>query len=113
MLAVEIVSWRVRVVAPPSVEEVRFEASDATAQDPLIGRRAAYFAESGGYVSTPVYARDRWAIGATIEGPALITEAESTAVIGPDASVTVDAFGNLIMRIRPVARTPDLSGAAS
>ncbi len=104
MLAVEAVSWRIRVVAPPSVTEVRFDASMTAAADPLTGRRDAWFAEAGGYVSTPVYARDRLPVGATLSGPALITETETTTVIGPCATVTADAFGNLIMRLAPLER---------
>ena len=50
---------------------------------------------------TPVYARARLTAGAEIAGPALIEEPESTAVIGPDATATLDAFGNLVMRINP------------
>ncbi len=101
-LAAEIVSWRVRLVAPPSVTEVRFDAAQAASGgDPLLGHREAWFAEAGGFVTTPVYARDRLAIGATLTGPALITEAETTSVIGAYAVVTVDPFGNLIMRLDP------------
>ena len=100
-LAVEVVSWRVRVVAPPAVTEVRFDAGQAAGAHALTGHREAYFAEAGGTIPTPVYARDRLAVGATLKGPALITEAETTAVIGPGATVTVDPFGNLIMRLRP------------
>ncbi|WP_158746969.1 hydantoinase/oxoprolinase family protein [Acidisphaera sp. L21] len=99
MLAVEIVSWRVRVLAPPSVTEVQFDAKSAAGGAPLMGHRDAYFAEAGGYVATPIYARDRLAVGTTLDGPALITEAETTCVIGPAASVVVDEFGNLIMRL--------------
>ncbi len=100
-LAVEVVSWRVRVVAPAWVNEVRFEAAADTGEA-RIGERSAWFAEAGGYVPTPVYARAGLAVGATLEGPALIAEAETTAVVGPGARVTVDAFGNLIMRLRPL-----------
>ena len=103
-LAVEAVSWRVRVLAPPSVDEVRLDASAASlpGEGALTGHRDAYFAEAGGYVSTPVYARALLAAGARVDGPALITEAETTAVIGPAAHVTVDGFGNLIMRLDPL-----------
>ena len=100
-LAVEAVSWRVRVVAPASVQEVRF-AGAAAAGGARIGERMAYFAEAGGPVATPVYARDRLPVGTALDGPALITEAETTAVVGPGARVTVDAFGNLIMRLQPL-----------
>jgi N-methylhydantoinase A len=94
---VEIVSWRVRAVAPPAVDEVRFAGAEDAGGDPLIERRPTFF--DGGFVETPVYARARLAAGARIEGPALIEEAESTAVIGPGASVTVDEHGNLLMTL--------------
>jgi N-methylhydantoinase A len=99
-LPVEVVSWRVRVVAPPAVTEIRFDDA-AGGGDALIERRPAYFPEQGGFVDTPVYARNRLTVGIEIEGPALIEEAESTCVVGPDARVGADRFGNLIMRIGP------------
>lgn len=99
-LPVEIVSWRVRVVAPPSVTEVRFADEDAGSGAPLIERRQAYFEELGGFVETPVYLRSRLRAGTIIEGPALVEEAESTAVVGPAATIAVDEFGNLIMSLR-------------
>lgn len=99
-LAAEIVSWRVRVVASASVSEIRFATTLATGAS-LIGHRQAWFAEAGGFVATPIHARDRLTTGDIVQGPALITEAETTAVIGPAATVTVDAFGNLVMRLQP------------
>ena len=98
-MPVELVSWRVRAIAPPSVTELRFAELPAEG-DALIEYRAAYFAEAGGFVTTPVYARPALTPGTRIEGPALIEETESTAVIGPAAVGTVDAFGNLIMLLQ-------------
>ncbi len=98
-LAVEVVSWRVRAVARPLVEEVRFAESAQEQGEALLGYRDAWFAEAGGYVRTPIYRRDRLRPGTTLDGPALITEAETTAVIGPDASVAVDPFGNIILHL--------------
>ncbi len=102
-MRIEAVSWRVRVVAPPSVDEIRFGASAEQAGDALIEHRKAWFSEVGGFVDTPVLARARLQAGAEIIGPALIEEAESTAVIGPDATATVDDFGNLIMKLHAPA----------
>jgi N-methylhydantoinase A len=53
-------------------------------------KRRAWFAEVAGWVETPVY--DRYALGpeATFEGPAIVEERESTAVIGPGARCRVD-----------------------
>ena len=102
LLAVEAVSWRVRVLAPPSVTEVRFDAAEGAGGEARTGERQAHFAEAGGFVATPIYARTRLQPGAEITGPALITETETTCVIGPAASVIVDPHGNLIMRLHPI-----------
>jgi N-methylhydantoinase A/oxoprolinase/acetone carboxylase beta subunit len=94
---IEMVAWRVRAIAPPAVSEVRFDPAPGD-DEALVERRPAWFGEPGAFVETPVYARARLREGAAVSGPALIEEAESTAVIGPGAA-TVDAFGNLIMRL--------------
>ena len=98
-LPIECVSWRVRVAAPPAVQDIRLERSARSSRDPKIEVRQAYFEERGGYIDTPVYARARLKYGARIKGPALIEEGESTCVIGPSASASVDRHGNLIMKI--------------
>ena len=99
-LSVEAVSWRVRVAAPAAVSELHFAEPGGHAGDALIERRLALFEESAAFVEVPVFARDRLPPGrARIQGPALIEEAESTAVIGPSASVVADAYGNLVMTL--------------
>jgi N-methylhydantoinase A len=97
---VEVVSWRARMIAAPAVAEIRFAGGESGGGEALIERRPAYFEEARGFVETPVYARARLRTGTVIAGPALIEEAESTGVIGPNASVEVDQFGNLIMRLK-------------
>ena len=97
---VEVVSWRARMIAAPAVTEIRFAGGESGGGEALIERRPAYFEDTRGFAETPVYARSRLRTGAVIAGPALIEEAESTGVIGPNASVEVDGFGNLIMRLK-------------
>jgi len=63
------------------------------------GERMAYFPSLGGYVATPVYDRYRLGSGATLSGPAIIEERESTAIIGPDGLVTVDAHLNIVVSL--------------
>lgn len=67
------------------------------AEDALKGRRPAYFPEAGGFADTPVYDRYRLAPGMTLEGPAIVEERESTAVIGPGARASID--GHLLLRV--------------
>ena len=57
-----------------------------------------FFKEAGGYVDTPAYDRGRLAAGAVVRGPAVIEEEDSTAVIGPGATATVDDIANLVVR---------------
>lgn len=97
-MEVEIVSWRVRASSRPIVDELRLEKVVGSGNQST-SDRLVYFAELGGFHNTPVYLRSRLAKGAQIGGPALIEEAESTVVIGPRASVTVDEAGNLLMRL--------------
>jgi len=103
MLSVEVVSWRLRVVAPAAVSELRFGGLDSAGGEALIERRPAYFEECAGFIEVPVYARDRLATAVRISGPALVEEAESTAVVGPSASAVADPHGNLIMSLRGTA----------
>ena len=48
-------------------------------------------------LSTPVYARDKLPEGALLEGPALITQFDSTTLVPPRWSLRVDAAMNMIM----------------
>jgi len=61
-----------------------------------IDRTTVYFEE--GPLSVPIYDREKLAAGMTFEGPALIVQLDSTTLVNPDQSATVDRFGNLILR---------------
>src|SRR5213594_3829761 len=67
--------------------------------NPVKGTRRAYFAESGGFIETPVYDRYALAAGMTLTGPAIVEERESTAVIGPGGRARVDAGLALIVEM--------------
>ena len=93
---VEIVSWRVVVKGPRPKVSIHF--SKAADRKALKGRRKVFMPEAGAFVACPVY--DRYALGpgARLRGPAIIEEEESTAVVGPGATIRVDATGNLWVR---------------
>jgi len=50
-------------------------------------------------VSVPIVRRQELATGESIDGPAIVEEAESTTVVGPDERCRVDATGSLILSI--------------
>jgi N-methylhydantoinase A len=61
-----------------------------------VARRPVYF---GGWHDTPVYARDAFAPGMTLDGPAIIEQSDTTTVVEPDMHLTVDAHGNLLVKV--------------
>jgi N-methylhydantoinase A len=90
---IEALNWRVTVSGPtPRVALTKSAAGKpaGAAPAPIKRTRRAYFAESNGFVETPVYDRYRLAAGMTLSGPAIVEERESTAVIGPGGHARVD-----------------------
>lgn len=60
----------------------------------LTGRRKAWFPEKG-YVSTPVYDRDRLPVECRLSGPAIIEQMDTTTVVPPGARLRHDKMGYL------------------
>ncbi len=63
------------------------------------GDREVYFPEFDGVRPCPVYDRYQLQPGFTCDGPAVIEERESTIVIGPGGSATVDELGNVVVTV--------------
>ncbi len=100
-LPIEALTWRVACVAPG--RDIRMERagtrdSFTDASRAIRGKREVLF-EGGGWLPCTVYDRYALAPGATLEGPALVEERESTCVIGPGAKATVDSFRNLVVEL--------------
>ncbi len=96
---VEIVTWKLSAVGgSPRIALAKASGtSDAAA---LKGRRRAYFPETRGYTDTPVYDRYALAPGMRLAGPAIVEERESTTVLPPGVTSTVDEYANLIVETR-------------
>jgi N-methylhydantoinase A len=96
--AVELVT--VAVTVSGAGPEVRLPEQHAGPRDTAHARkpdRPAYFAETRGYVPCPVYDRARLPVGATIAGPAIVEEPESTTVLPPGTTAEIDAWANLLV----------------
>ena len=50
-------------------------------------------------METPVYDHYRLPVDEPIQGPAIVEQRESTAVVGPSGTAHVDANGNLVINI--------------
>jgi N-methylhydantoinase A len=65
----------------------------------LGGRREVWLREAGGFVSCPLYDRDRLAAGNRIEGPAIVEQMDATAFLPPGAVATVDSYLSLVVEL--------------
>ena len=104
---IEVVSWRVSCVGPlpelhlpeAPTDAVDQPGSSAQAVSPIKGHRPIYLPEESGLLSVPVYDRYALAVGARFDGPAVVEERESTAVLGPDTRAHVDESLNLVVEL--------------
>jgi N-methylhydantoinase A len=96
---IEIVNVRLRTIA-------RLPRRESATETPVrklepFDTKEVWFDEAGA-VATPVFDRSGLPAGTAIEGPAIITQLDSTTVVPPWAHVTVDAALNMIMEIKNV-----------
>jgi len=95
---VEVVTWKLSAIGgAPRVTLAKAATTSETS--PLKGRRRAYFPETGGWIDCPIYDRYHLTAGLTLAGPAIIEERESTSVLPPATTATVDDHANLIVAI--------------
>ena len=96
--AVELVTVAVTVVgAGPDVRLPEQPPGTREAAEARKPDRPVYFPETRGHVRCAIYDRARLPVGATIEGPAIVEEPESTTVLPPGARAEVDRWANLIV----------------
>jgi N-methylhydantoinase A len=102
-LPIEALTWRVACVAPG--RDIRMEGATRAGTESFTdaaravrGARRVMF-EGAGWLECTVYDRYALAPGASFTGPALVEERESTCVIGPGATVSVDPFRNLVIEL--------------
>ncbi|GAA4132036.1 hydantoinase B/oxoprolinase family protein [Aminobacter aganoensis] len=93
----ESVNFRVRVAGPTPQLSLTGATGGGDTTTRIKGHRTCWFDE--GKFETAVY--DRYALrsGDTVPGPAIIEERESTTVVGPSDSVTIDASQNLCVQV--------------
>ena len=98
---VEVVTWKLSAVGgSPRIALAKAAASTAAARRKAT--RRAYFPEARGYTDTAVYDRYGLAAGTSLTGPAIVEERESTTVLPPGVTATVDEYANLIAETRRV-----------
>ncbi|AMJ61716.1 hydantoinase/oxoprolinase family protein [Bosea sp. PAMC 26642] len=92
----EVITWRLR--AGGEKDKVT-RPHGTTAANAMKGTREVYFQELGTAVETPVYDHYSLTVNQPVQGPAIVEQRESTAVIGPSGTAHVDLHGNLVINI--------------
>ena len=69
----------------------------ATLEAAKLGTRRVWF--SDGWHETPVYAREKLPLDATLEGPAILEQLDCTTVVEPGDTVRQDGLGNLLISV--------------
>ena len=97
---VETITWRLSASEPPPRPDIRFRtAGSETLAGGLKGERPVFLTEEGRFVDCPVFDRYGLEPGATVNGPAIVEERESTVFVGPDARCAIDEHLNLVMSL--------------
>jgi N-methylhydantoinase A len=92
---VEVVTWRVAAWAPaPTIEAAHLPVEHGEPQPHRT--RQVRFERGGAAIEIPVYRRDALGIGATVVGPAIVEERETTTVIRPGWTMLVSSDGSLV-----------------
>jgi N-methylhydantoinase A len=94
-VGLEVMSWRLIASGPRPELKLRTLRESRPAEAALKGHRLVYFPDWGERRPTPVYDRYALAPNTRFDGPAIVEERESTVVVGPRATVTVDEFRNV------------------
>jgi N-methylhydantoinase A len=97
-MAVVIVNLRTIVVGTRSSAALPHASQAKGGKPQPQSRRPVHFGKA--WHDTPVYARDVFAPGMTLDGPAIIEQSDTTTVIEPDMALTVDKNGNLLVKVK-------------
>ncbi|TFF27210.1 hydantoinase/oxoprolinase family protein [Jiella endophytica] len=71
----------------------------ADASGAITGRREIWFPEVGGFIDSAIYARTALRPGMAFSGPAIVEQMDTTTLVPPGVSVTVDGLENLILEL--------------
>ena len=98
--AVQLVTYRVEAVGLVPKAAFRPEPDGGRdASHAVIGSREVWFPEAGGFVACPIYDRDKLKSGNRFAGPAIVEQMDSTTVLLPGMTATVEPYLNLILEM--------------
>ncbi len=95
---VQLVTFRIEAagVVPKASFQPHADAGP-DASGAVIARREVWLPETGGFVSCPVYDRERLRSGNRIAGPAIVEQMDATTLVLPGMAAHVEPYLNLIL----------------
>jgi N-methylhydantoinase A len=96
---IEMVNYRVRAVGevPKATRPTQYRKGHL--EQAVSAERRTFLDPDRGWTTVKVYTRSLLPVGAPVIGPAIIEEMSSTTVVFPDQAASIDAAGNLIIRL--------------
>ncbi len=95
---IQIITLRVEAIGNvPKAEINSYPAATGDVKAAIVGERTVYLPELGGFTPCPLYDRTLLGPGHVVAGPAVVEQMDSTTLILPKQSATVDAQLNLII----------------
>jgi N-methylhydantoinase A len=99
LATVEIVNARAAAIGVTRDAELQPAAQRNGKAEPA-RTRSVFFEERNAFVDTPIYDRSALGAGATIDGPAVIEQDDTTVLVPPGTKVEVDSYLNLLIDVR-------------
>jgi N-methylhydantoinase A len=101
-LTVEVLTWTLSLSTDPSLPKP-VKVPSALAPGVPQGERTVFDAVSGQNVMTPVYSRTSLEPGATLAGPAIIVEDETSTLVTAGFDAAINSLGQIVLTKKGVA----------
>jgi N-methylhydantoinase A len=93
--------YAIRVIGVGLIKKIKLpkiEKIEGSIEYARKGYREVYY--QGSYMKFDIYDREKLKAGASIEGPAIIEQMDTTTLIPPNTIAIVDEYGNILIRVR-------------
>jgi N-methylhydantoinase A len=96
---IEFVSCRIQAIGEvPKAPQAKV-AGGASLAGTVIGTRRMYIDEPTGWREAKIYGRELLPAGATVTGPAVVSEMSATTLVMPGQTASVDPWGNIVLKV--------------
>ena len=95
---IELINLRVAIIGAIAKPQFRKTTLEGGMGRALKGTRDVYFHSEKGFAGSKVYDREYIPVGEEIPGPAVIEEMDSTIVVNPGQTASIDGYGNVVIR---------------